>query len=931
MNAHRSVVVVLASLCALAGALVLCVAPALAAEGLGVTGVFGSAGSGDGQFDGPSGVAVSEVEVEGSKGDVYVVDKGNNRVERFGSTGVYLGQFNGVEIDGVAAGKTAPKALSEPEGVAVDNDLASPSAGDVYVVDQSGVVIDKFSATGEFLFQLKGFASPVFGVTVAPSGDVWVAEENKDVQELGNGVDNALIASLTPAFGRAPGIAVDSEENLYLPRASREVAKFNKSGATIEGEVAGCECTTGLAVDPSNNDLYVDRGSSVVQYGPFGEPYREPLHVSGAHGPADILAGDGIAVDGSSHDVYVADSAGNDVVVLAHGATAPAPKTDVAGSVRSGRARLNGDLNPEGAAGGVGFLFSYAEGSSCTGPGSMATAFDNGGSNATGSGVVDESTTISGLKAETSYAYCLVSENAFGPTYGPSETFTTASTEATFEPTVLSESVSGVTPFDAVLEARLSPENEVTSWHFEYSESAKVMGKTLEGATDVGSGILLGSLKEQPAGPVDIGGGLKRATTYYYRVVASNASGETAGPVQSFTTLAAKKPAIEAQSETAIGQTTVTLAGTVNPEYETASGCEFQYVSEETFLKEAGFGVAPSSVGCNALPSGGSGVDVTASVEGLAPNMTYYWRLVAKNGTGSGEGAPEHFLTLPDPPGVKTGAASAIGAYTATIAGEVQPGSEGANSETTYWFQYSTDMSYSQQIPLQPGNAGQGKPGVKIKESAELAGLEPDSTYHYRIVASNDNASSSGGAPQVVYGEGETFTTLATPPIFGETSVSGVTQSTVTITGSLNAQGLPTRYELRVGTESGALRFGASGHTSVAGVEALALEVRSLTPGTVYYYQLLATSPDGTVQSGEGSFTTPAGVPIETLPLQTFPQTPLLTALIPAGAFGPEEAGTITTTRKNPARCAKGKKLEHGKCVEAKAKRKGDKRKGKRG
>jgi tripartite motif-containing protein 71 len=40
-------------------------------------GKFGSAGSGNGQFSGPQGVAVN------SSGDVYVVDDGNSRVEKW--------------------------------------------------------------------------------------------------------------------------------------------------------------------------------------------------------------------------------------------------------------------------------------------------------------------------------------------------------------------------------------------------------------------------------------------------------------------------------------------------------------------------------------------------------------------------------------------------------------------------------------------------------------------------------------------------------------------------------------------------------------------------------------------------------------------------------------------------------------------------------
>ena len=125
---------------------------------------FGSEGSGPGQFMQPAGVAVNDSTslTEPGGGDVYVVDKGNNRVERFSSVGAYIGQFNGsgtveVEPGKVEVGKAAPTgAFSNPEWIAVDNDVLSPSHGDVYVTDNAHKVIDKFSETGTYLGQLTG-------------------------------------------------------------------------------------------------------------------------------------------------------------------------------------------------------------------------------------------------------------------------------------------------------------------------------------------------------------------------------------------------------------------------------------------------------------------------------------------------------------------------------------------------------------------------------------------------------------------------------------------------------------------------------------------------------------------------------------------------------------------------------------------------------
>src|ERR1700735_3288468 len=121
-------------------AFALAATPALASQGYVPGPSFGSGGSGDGQFKEPAGVAVNDSTglAEGA-GDVYVVDKGNERVERFSPTGTYEAQFNG--------SATHAKSFASPEWTAIDNSgksaLEDPSVGDVYVADVGHGVIDK--------------------------------------------------------------------------------------------------------------------------------------------------------------------------------------------------------------------------------------------------------------------------------------------------------------------------------------------------------------------------------------------------------------------------------------------------------------------------------------------------------------------------------------------------------------------------------------------------------------------------------------------------------------------------------------------------------------------------------------------------------------------------------------------------------------------
>src|SRR6266571_3391840 len=84
---------------------------------------WGTPGGGDGQFNGPEGVAVD------ASGNVYVADFGNHRVQKFTATGVYRSQWG---TSGVGAGQ-----FRFPLGVAVD------ASGNVYVADNSNFRIQK--------------------------------------------------------------------------------------------------------------------------------------------------------------------------------------------------------------------------------------------------------------------------------------------------------------------------------------------------------------------------------------------------------------------------------------------------------------------------------------------------------------------------------------------------------------------------------------------------------------------------------------------------------------------------------------------------------------------------------------------------------------------------------------------------------------------
>jgi hypothetical protein len=88
-------------------------------------------------------------------------------------------------------------------------------------------------------------------------------------------------------------------------------------------------------------------------------------------------------------------------------------------------------------------------------------------------------------------------------------------------------------------------------------------------------------------------------------------------------------------------------------------------------------------------------------------------------------------------PGVSTGAASKLTITTATLNGKVNP----HGAATTYFFQYGTTAAYGSRTADPSAGAGTAAVGA----SAPIAGLGPNTKYHYRLVARNSVGTTVGG------------------------------------------------------------------------------------------------------------------------------------------------------------------------------------------
>ena len=91
------------------------------------------------------------------------------------------------------------------------------------------------------------------------------------------------------------------------------------------------------------------------------------------------------------------------------------------------------------------------------------------------------------------------------------------------------------------------------------------------------------------------------------------------------------------------------------------------------------------------------------------------------------------------PPSATTGAASSVTQSGATVAGTVDP----QGMATTYRFEYGTSTSYGLQTAEVDAGSGTGA----VDASATLTGLTNDTTYHYRVVATNAAGVTRGVGP----------------------------------------------------------------------------------------------------------------------------------------------------------------------------------------
>jgi hypothetical protein len=682
------------------------------------------------------------VAVDQGSGRVFVGDPESGMVDVYSASGVFVTQFGG--------------AMLSPAGVAVDE-----ASGEVYVADYLADELVVFKPDGPDGYQLlarwygealgTGEFGRVSGVAVDNSGsvsagDVYVVDAGDVVFRAGavdvfkpraagpeEALEGTLVRKLASGKMEAPnGVAVSRSTGRVLVADSVKGAifAFGPSGE-YEEQLSGSSSPNGpfspkgeepgnvaaVAVAAGTGDVYVAESErhAVSQYGASGE-WKGWITTTPS---GDLGEPRGVAL-APEEEVYVADA--SSAVVDRFGPAITVPSVETEKAAKSGLTRtsaaLPGTVNGEEKP--ASYRFQYGD--------TEALGSETASAPVSGTGTQAVTATAEELQAGHAYYYRIVGENAAGAAYGLIRALETRPAVDALE----TDPAVNPAPEGVTLTGSLKREGLVTHYYFQYGTSDAYGKQAPEPPGIVPAGSDEREEKEVKTLETNVSG-LSANTVYHYRIVADNSYGTTYGRDRTFTTPG--PPSICSEPATAIGQQEATVHACVNPD-RLATTYHFEYGETTAYGTEVP--LEGQSIG-----SGSTAVAVSATVTGLKVGTTYHYRAVATNEAGTAAGPDRTFTTVPPAP-VEATYATGITATEVTLNARINP----LGNDTRYYFQYGSQSCRESpnacaNTPAPPGgDIGSGSEGL-VRE-ARISGLQPDTTYHFRVLASNTLGQTEG-------------------------------------------------------------------------------------------------------------------------------------------------------------------------------------------
>jgi len=228
---------------------------------------------------------------------------------------------------------------------------------------------------------------------------------------------------------------------------------------------------------------------------------------------------------------------------------------------------------------------------------------------------------ITWLPPGESYYYRIRASNSSGTSVSRVSTFSTIA-----EPSALIGPASEILPSSVRLNGTVNPRNYDATVSFEWGTD----GNSFPNAVPASPSVVTGNTPVPVSAPI---AGLTRGTTYYYRVVATNAGGTAVSGTQSFRTLA--EPTASIGGSFALSTTSVRVEGSVDPE-GSDTNVVFEYGTD-------GIDFPNSVAAAQGLQSGNGGRAVTAVLANLSQGVTYHYRIRANSDGGLGVSSSASF------------------------------------------------------------------------------------------------------------------------------------------------------------------------------------------------------------------------------------------------------------------------------------------------